>query len=133
MQKQRGVLLSIFGILFAVAAVQDILKPFHLEGAKTGLVFLGTRLEGTLNVVMSVVLAAFLAFYAIGIWRMRQYALVLSFVYALHVLINVVVFPMKYAGENNGSPAFLIGFVIGAIVIPWGAVITLWRRRADLT
>ena len=132
MQKNRGTLLTILAILFAIAAVQDLLKPFHLEGPTTGLVVLGTRLAGTINAVMSVVLAAFLAFYAIGIWRMRQYALILSFVYALHVLINVVVFPIKYSGENDGSLAFLIGFVIGAILISWSPVILLWRRRTEL-
>lgn len=133
MQKQRGTLLTILAILFAIAAIQDLLKPYQFEGPTTGLVFLGTRLAGPFGCVMSALLADFLALYAFGIWRMKQYALVLSFVYALHVLINVVVFPMKYAGQNNGSPAFLIGFVIGAIVIPWGAVILLWQRRAELT
>jgi len=128
----RGPLLTVLAILFALAAIQDILKPLHLEGPTTGLVFLGTRLRGPGNLVMSVVLAIFLAVYAVGIWRMNKYALTLGFIYAVYVLFNIVVFPIRYAGENNGSPAFLLGFVIGAIAIPWTAAISLWRRRDEL-
>lgn len=34
-------------ILFMLLAISDILKPFHLEGPTTGLVFFGHRLSGT--------------------------------------------------------------------------------------
>jgi hypothetical protein len=128
----RGLALTVLAILFALAAIQDLLKPLHLEGPTTGLVFLGTRLSGSGNLVMSIVLAIFLATYAVGIWRMNKYALPLGFIYAVYVVFNIVVFSMKYAGENNGSPAFLFGFVISAVAIPWGAAILLWRRRAEL-
>jgi hypothetical protein len=128
----RGLALTVLAILFALAAIQDLLKPLHLEGPTTGLVFLGTRLSGSGNLVMSIVLAIFLATYAVGIWRMNKYALTLGFIYAVYVVFNIVVFSMKYAGENNGSPAFLFGFVISAVAIPWGAAILLWGRRAEL-
>jgi hypothetical protein len=128
----RGPLLTALAILFALAAIQDILKPLHLEGPTTGLVFLGTRLSGSGNLVMSVVLGIFLASYAVGVWRMNKYALTLGFIYAVYVLFNVVIFPIKYAGQNNGSPVFLLGFIIGAIAIPWASVILLWRRRDEL-
>jgi len=128
----RGLLLTALAILFALAAIQDLLKPLHLEGPTTGLVFLGTRLSGSANLVMSVVLAIFLASYAVGIWRMSKYALTLGFIYAVYVTFNIVIFPIRYAGENTGSPVFLFGFVIGAIAIPWASVILLWRRRDEL-
>ena len=128
----RGILLTVLAILFALAAIQDILKPLHLEGPTTGLVFLGTRLSGPGNTVMSVVLALFLAIYAVGIWRMNKYALTLGFIYAVYVLFNIVVFSIRYAGEDNGSPAFQFGFTIGAIAIPWASAILLWRRRDEL-
>ena len=128
----RGTLLTALAILFGLAAIQDILKPLHLEGPTTGLVFLGTRLSGSGNLAMSVVLAVFLASYAVGVWRMNRYALTLGFIYAVYVLFNVVIFPIKYAGQNNGSPAFLFGFVISAIAIPWASVLLLWRRRDEL-
>ena len=110
----RGILLTVLAIPFALAALQDILKPLHLEGPTTGLVFLGTRLSGPGNTVMSVVLALFLA------------------IYAVYVLFNIVVFSIRYAGEDNGSPAFQFGFTIGAIAIPWASAILLWRRRDEL-
>jgi hypothetical protein len=128
----RGLLLTALAILFAMAAVQDILKPFHLEGPTTGLVFLGTRLSGSSNLVMSVVLAIFLASYAVGIWRMNKYALTLGFIYAVYVVFNIVIFSIKYAGQDTGSAAFLVGFVISAVAIPWASVILLWRRRDEL-
>jgi hypothetical protein len=128
----RGLLLTALAVLFALAAIQDLLKPLHLEGPTTGLVFLGTRLSGSANLVMSVVLAIFLASYAVGIWRMNKYALTLGFIYALYVLFNLVIFSIKYAGEDSGSPAFLIGFIISAIAIPWVSVLLLWRRRHEL-
>jgi hypothetical protein len=124
--------LTVLAILFALAAIQDLLKPLHLEGPTTGLVFLGTRLSGSGNLVMSLVLAIFLATYAVGVWRMNKYALTLGFIYAVYVMFNIVIFSMKYAGENNGSPAFLFGFVIAAVALPWAAAILLWRRRAEL-
>ena len=129
----RGLLLTVLAMLFALAAVQDILKPLHLEGPTTGLVFLGTRLSGSANLVMSVVLAIFLASYAVGIWRMNKYAVTLGFIYAVYVVFNIVIFSIRYAGENNGSAAFLFGFIISAIAIPWASAIVLWRRREELT
>ena len=129
----RGLLLAVLAMLFALAAVQDILKPLHLEGPTTGMVFLGTRLSGSANLVMSVVLAIFLASYAVGIWRMNKYAVTLGFIYAVYVVFNIVIFSIRYAGENNGSAAFLFGFIISAIAIPWASAIVLWRRREELT
>jgi hypothetical protein len=131
-QPRRGLLLTVLAILFALAAIQDILKPLHLEGPTTGLVFLGTRLSGSANLVMSVVLAIFLASYAVGIWRMNKYALTLGFIYAVYVLFNIVIFPIRYAGKDNGPPAFLFGFAIGAIALPWASAILLWLRRDEL-
>ena len=129
---KRNLLLTIFAVLFGIAAIQDILKPFHLEGPNTGLVFFGTRLSGTANIAMSIVLFAFLLTYAVGVWRMNKYALPLGLFYAVYVLINLVGFSVKYSDQDNGPFAFLIVFIAGAIAIPWGAVLILWRHRAQL-
>jgi len=131
-QPKRGILLTIFSVLFLIGAIQDALKPFHLEGPQTALVFLGHRLTGAANVVMSIVLAVFLFSYAAGIWRMKKYALAMSFIYGVYVLINLTVFTITYSGQDNGPVSFLIAFTLGAIIIPWGAAITLWRNRAVL-
>jgi hypothetical protein len=132
MQSKRGGVLTVLVVLFGIAAIQDALKPLHLEGPTTGLVFLGTRLSGEANLILSILVALFLAAYAIGVWRMSRYALPLSFIYAVYVLINIVVFPIKYAGQNNGSMAFMIAFIILALAIPWSAALILWRRRTEL-
>jgi hypothetical protein len=129
---QRGTLLTVLAILFALAAIEDILKPLHLEGPTTGLVFLGTRLSGSGNAIMSILLAIFLATYAVGVWRMKRYALTLGFIYAIYVVFNIVVFSIRYAGQDNGSVAFQVVFVILAIAISWAAAISLWSRRAEL-
>ncbi|MGO9603381.1 MAG: hypothetical protein ACLQAT_08275 [Candidatus Binataceae bacterium] len=147
MQPKRGVLLTILAVLFALGGIQDALKPFHLVrsatsicvcfstvgGSTTALVFLGTRLSGIANLVMSIVLAIFLISYAVGVWRMRKYALTLSLFYGVYVIINIVVFSFKYAGQDNGPVLFLIIFTVLAIAIPWTSAIILWRRRAELT
>ena len=49
--KSRGVTLTIFAVLFALLAISDFLKPFHLE-LNEGFVFLGTKLTGAANAVM---------------------------------------------------------------------------------
>jgi hypothetical protein len=36
---KRSTALTVLAILFAILAVSDILKPLHLEGPTTGLVF----------------------------------------------------------------------------------------------
>ena len=45
-ESRRGATLSTLAVLFGILGVTDILKPFHLEGATTGLVFFGQRLSG---------------------------------------------------------------------------------------
>ena len=39
---RRSTGLTILAILFAILALSDILKPLHLEGPTTGLVFLAS-------------------------------------------------------------------------------------------
>ncbi|MGA6973227.1 MAG: hypothetical protein WBY93_16460, partial [Candidatus Binatus sp.] len=66
---RRSVGLTILAILFAILALSDILKPLHLEGATTGLVFFGKRLSGAPNAILGPLLGIFLLIYAAGIWR----------------------------------------------------------------
>jgi hypothetical protein len=63
---------------------------------------------------------------------MSRYALPLSVIYAVHVLLNVIIFPIKYSGEYKDSVWLLILFTMLAIAIPWGAALILWRHRAEL-
>ncbi len=132
MKEQRGALLTILAVLFALGAIQDFLKPFRFEGPNTALVVMGTRLHGPLNIVMSIVLGIFLAIYAAGVWRMSRYALILALIYAAHVTINIIVFPIRYRGEDNGPILLQVMFTVLALAIPWTAATVLWRRRAEL-
>ena len=49
--KSRGAALTIFALLFALLAISDFLKPFHLDPS-AGFVFLGTKLTGSANAIM---------------------------------------------------------------------------------
>jgi hypothetical protein len=130
---RRSGALTILAILFAILAVTDILKPFHLEGPTTGLVFFGKRLSGVPDAILGPILGIILLTYAAGIWRMRRYALYLGFAYAIYVTINLIV----YTATNPPPPSrdeviFGIVYSILALVFSWGTAILLNRRKADL-
>ena len=79
-EKSRGVVLTIFALLFAVLAISDFLKPFHLDPS-AAFVFLGTKLTGTANAIMGPLFGIFLLVYAYGIWAMRKYALQVAYIF----------------------------------------------------
>lgn len=130
---RRGGLLTTLAILFAILGVTDILKPFHLEGATTGLVFFGKRLSGTPDAILGPVLGIILLSYAAGIWRMRGYAMYLGLAYAIYVTINLVLFTARNPPPaSQGEMIFDIVYVIFALLFSWGTAILLSRRKADL-
>ena len=92
---RRGTALTVLAILFAILAVSDILKPLHLEGPTTGLVFFGKRLSGAPNAILGPILGIVLLIYAAGIWRMSRYALYLGYAYAIYVTINLMLFSAR--------------------------------------
>jgi hypothetical protein len=130
---RRGGALTTLAILFVILGVTDILKPFHLEGATTGLVFFGKRLSGTPDAILGPVLGIILLTYAAGIWRMRRYAMYLGFAYAIYVTINLALYT-----TSNPTPAsqtekiFGIVYTIFALLFSWGTAILLNRRKAEL-
>jgi hypothetical protein len=130
---RRGGFLTTMAILLVLLAITDILKPFHLEGATTGLVFFGRRLSGVPDAILGPLLGIFLLIYAAGIWRMRRYAVYLGFAYAIYVTINIVLFtatnPMP-----TGRPDQIFGIVysILAITFSWATAIVLNRHKSDL-
>ena len=126
--------LTVLAILFAILALTDILKPFHLEGPTTGLVFFGKRLSGTPDAILGPLLGFFLLTYAVGIWRMRRYALGLSFAYAIYVTINLILFSARNPPPTSrGEMIFGIVYIILALAFSWGTVVLLNRSKADLT
>ena len=130
---RRGGSITTLAILFAILALTDILKPLHLEGPTTGLVFFGKRLSGTPDAILGPLLGIVLLIYAAGIWRMRRYAIYLGYAYAIYVTLNLALFSVR-----NPSPAsqsemiFGIVYIIVALAMSWGTAILLNRRKIDL-
>jgi hypothetical protein len=132
-ESKRGPLLTTVAILFAILAITDILKPLKLEGPTTGLVFFGVRLAGTANAILGPIMGLILLAYAAGIWMMRSYALVLGWIYAIYVAINLILFTMRNPpAQTQGEMIFGIVYMILAIAITFGTAIILTRRRAEL-
>ena len=130
-ESKRGVLLTIFAILFALLAVSDFLKPLT-ENDQTGLVFFGERLHGVADAILAPLLGIILIVYAVGIWRMRRYAMPLAWLYAAFVLANMLLFRFFNPPPSQREMIFGIGFMIGAIAITMGTAVILTRRRSEL-
>src|SRR5258708_26558762 len=92
---KRSGALTVLATLFAILAVSDILKPLHLEGPTTGLVFFGKRLSGAPNAILGPILGIFLLSYAARTWRMRRYALYLAYTYEIYVTLTLVLFSAR--------------------------------------
>ncbi len=131
---RRGTVLTTLAVLFAILALTDILKPLHLEGPTTGLVFFGKRLSGTPDAILGPLLGIILLIYAAEIWRMRRYALYLGFAYAIYVTINLALFSARNPPPaTQGEMIFGIVYIIVALALSWGTAILLKRRKADLS
>jgi hypothetical protein len=131
---RRSGALTILAILFAILAVTDILKPFHLEGATTGLVFFGKRLSGTPDAILGPILGIILLIYAAGIWRMRRYALYLGYAYAIYVTVNLVLFSVRNPPPaSRGEMIFGLAYIVFALAFSWGTAVLLSRHKAELS
>ena len=131
---RRSGALTILAILFAILAVSDILKPLHLEGATTGLVFFGKRLSGTPDAILGPILGIILLIYAAGIWRMRRYALYLGYAYAIYVTINLALFSVRNPPPaSQGDMIFGLVYIVFAFAFSWGTAILLSRHKGELT
>ncbi|MGB0061683.1 hypothetical protein [Candidatus Binatus sp.] len=127
---RRGTALTVLAILFAILAVSDILKPLHLEGPTTGLVFFGKRLSGAPNAILGPILGIVLLIYAAGIWRMSRYALYLGYAYAIYVTINLILFSARNPSLTSRSEMiFGIVYIVFALALSWGTPVLLSRRQ----
>jgi hypothetical protein len=73
MEASRGSVLTTFAVLFAILALSNFLKPFHLD-PNAGFVFLGVKTHGTANEILGPAFGSLLVAYAFGIWRMRRWS-----------------------------------------------------------
>jgi hypothetical protein len=130
---KRGALLTTIAILFAILASTDILKPLKLEGPTTGLVFFGIRQTGMANTILGPLMGLILLFYAAGIWRLRRYAMMLGWLYAAYVIVNLLLYTQRNPPpRNSGEQVFGIVYMVLAIGITVGTAVALTRRRAEL-
>jgi hypothetical protein len=129
----RGRALTLLAVVLALLAVSDFLKPLRLEGADTGLVFLGRRLTGTPGVVAGLAVGAYLAIYAAGVWGMRRWALPLAWGYAAYVTVNLVLFPFRTPQPPDAGIGYVVFGVVYTLLAIGGAVacaVLLGRRSA---
>ena len=129
MAAQRGKILTVCAILFALLGLSNASKP--LEASAThGFVLLGHRLSGTPNLIAGPAFALLLWAYAAGIWGMKRWALPLGCVYAAYVLVNLIAF----VSVSPDVPPLLGMLVYAAIAIgvSSGAAYLLYVRRNEL-
>ncbi len=101
MQK-RGVLLTIFALLFVLLAISDFSKPFsHDPGI--GFVCLGVRQTGSANAILGTLFGIGLLIFAYGIWTMRRYALPVAYIFTAWVMHQHDSLPNK---EPHRTAAF---------------------------
>src|ERR1700691_5069606 len=119
---RRSGALTVLAILFAILAMSDILKPFHLEGPTTGLVFFGKRLSGTPDAILAPILGIILLSYAAGIWRVRRYAMYLGYAYAIYVTANLVLYFVRNPPPaSHGEAIFVSIYLVFVLRLLWGA------------
>jgi hypothetical protein len=133
-QGRRGLTLTICAIGFGLLAISDLTKPFsQSHDPQAGLVFFGTKLTGPADLIIAPLFAAFLAIYAIEIWRMKRYAMPMSHAYATYVLINLLLFVMKHPDlRDRGGLRFMALYVTVALSVSIGSAVLLTLRREEL-
>ena len=130
-----GVALTISALIFAVAAAQSILKPFT-TGPTAGFMFFGVRTDGALEAIVAPVHAALMLALAYSIWRLKRYALYFLLVYTPYVLLNLILFSLRYEWPSPGDlPVAVVAAVYAfiALGIPGGTAYLLSRRRPELS
>jgi hypothetical protein len=128
-ERERGTVLTVFAVLFLLLAVSNFLKPLQL-GAQTGFVLLGRRLSGTPNLIAGPLFGAYLLVYALGILRLRAWALPMGLLYGLYVLANLVLFNLRNTPPPGvGYKVFGLVYTVVALGVSWGAVYLLKQRR----
>ena len=131
-EKSRGIVLTIFAVLFALMALSNFSKPLHMS-PNVGFVFFGTKLTGTPNLIAGLAFGALLAIYAYGIWTMRRFALPIAHFYATYVILNLLLFTINNRATGNLPPLpGWIAYVVVAVGVSLGSAVMLTRRKADL-
>jgi hypothetical protein len=129
--KSRGPVLTTCAVLFAILAISNFSKPFHLD-PNAGFVFFGMKTHGLANAILGPVFGLILIVYVIGIWRMRRWVLPIAGAYAAYVIVNLLLFSIRNAGSRNQPGASMLVYIAIAVGVSGGGAILLYRRRAEL-
>jgi len=132
----RGPLLTVLALLFALPAVSDLAKPLAAsfgDGLRPGFVLFGHRLSGAANAVVGPLFGLYLIVYAAGIWRMRRWALPMGTIYAAYVIANLTLFQLRDPEPMREGLLFDAVYAVVAIGVSWGTVWVLSQRRDVLT
>ena len=135
-QRKRGWLLTIFAIWTrSLLAFSDLTKPYsQSHDPHAGLVFFGTKLTGTADLIIAPLFAVCLATYALGIWRMKRYAMPMSHAYATYVFINMLLFVIKHRDRaDTGGLPFIMAYAAIALGVSIGSAVLLTLRREELS
>ncbi len=124
--------LKAFAVLFSLLAISNLLKPLQLSD-NVGFVLLGQRLTGTANMVAGPLFGLYLAAYALGIFRLRAYAVPMGVVYAAYVIANLVAWMTTSPHAGEGGMAFGVAYMTIAIGVSSGAAYLLWKDRDQLS
>jgi hypothetical protein len=125
----RGAVLTVCAVLFALLALSNFSKPFHMS-PNVGFVFLGGKTHGIANAILGPAFGLLLVFYAIGIWRMRRWVLPIAIAYAAYVIVNLSLYSIRNAGSPGmPPPLFMFGYIVVAVGISAGSALLLYRRR----
>jgi hypothetical protein len=129
-RKSRGATLTIFAVCLGLMAVSNFLKPLKLSSS-AGFVLFGIKLSGIANDIIGPIFGVILAVLAYGIFTMRRFALTLAWFYAGYVILNTVLFTLRY-GIRNVPPLLWLLFVLVAVGVSSGTAIVLTQRKAEL-
>lgn len=140
-RSRRGAFLTTMAILFALVVVVDLLKAFTTpqpgvagKMPPSGIVFLGVRHTGMSATILGSIMAAILLVYAAGIWRMKRYALMIAWIYAAYVILNVALFTVRNPQPTTpGAIIFAIVYLAVVVLVTLAAAIALTRRRQELS
>ncbi len=130
-QAERGNVLTVFAVLFAVLAVSNLLKPLQLHET-TGFVLFGARLSGMPNAIAGILAGLYLLAYAYGIWHMKRFVVGLAHAYALYVILNLLLFMYSDDVEADELGLFYLLYSVVAIGVSLGSAIILTKRKAEL-
>ena len=130
-QAERGSVLTVFAVLFAILALSNLLKPLQIN-EETGFVLFGSRLSGMPNTIAGIVAGLYLLVYAYGIWNMKRFVVGMAHAYALYVIVNLLLFVYRAAPEANQLGLFYLLYSVGAVGVSLGSAIILTKRKTEL-